>query len=140
MKKFKLTSAALTLMIVVLASCSQQDISSLTPGEVESVIPGTYKVNLYDDGSGNTSTFESYDFEFKSNGTMTAVHGDETYSGQWNVGSVNHETYDNQFNIVISGNSEMDAISRSWFVEDVSDVTLYLTDASASEIIHFIKN
>lgn len=140
MKKFTLTTAAFALLLVVLSSCTQGDISTLAPGEVESVIPGAYKVTLYDNGSGNTSAFESYDFEFMSNGSMVATHGEETYTGQWNVGSVNHETYDNELSIVISGNADIDAISRSWYVEDVSDVTLYLTDATATEIIHFIKD
>lgn len=124
----------------MLTSCTQNDINTLTPGEVESVIPGTYKVTLYDNGSGNTSAFESYNFEFMSNGSLVASNADETYTGQWNIGSVNHETYDNQLNITITGNADMDAINRSWYVEDASDVTLYLTNASATEIIHFIKD
>lgn len=140
MKRIRLTSAAFALLIVVLASCSKTDMNTMSPAEAESIIPGNYKVNMYDNGSGNTAAYENYDFEFQSNGAVVASNGVESYSGVWTITSVNHADYDKQVKIAITGNSDMDALSHDWFVEDVTDVTLYLTDEDASDIVHFIKN
>lgn len=140
MRKIRLLPAAFALVIVFLASCTKTDMNTISISEAESIIPGSYKVNMYDNASGNTTAYDNYTFDFQSNGALIATNGIETYTGQWSIVSVNEADFDKQVTITISGNADMDALNHAWFVEEVSDVTLYLTNQAGDETVHFIKS
>lgn len=129
------------IMIATLfTACSKNEISSLTLPGAENVIPGSYKVNYYDDGTGAGNAFEGYTFEFTSNGLLTATNGTESFNGSWTIAATNaSDVYDQAVTIVIDGNSNMAVLNQSWFVKEVTDVTLQLKDDAAAQEVHFIK-
>lgn len=91
-------------------------------------------------GTGDLAQYQDYTFEFLNSGVLVATKGAETYTGTWTLVSINTDlVYDREVNITIDGNEEMTALNHSWFVKNMTDVTLNLIeDAAASEIL-FIK-
>jgi len=140
MKKARFVFPALALLLLVAPACTKTDMNTISISEAESIIPGSYRVNLYDDGSGNNGTYDLYTFDFQSNGVLMAGNGLESFSGTWTIASVNEAEYEMEVDITMTGNPDLEALANNWFVEDVTDVTLYLTDASGAEVLHFIKN
>jgi len=139
MNRLALFTAAFAMSIVFFASCSQSELNTISISEATSIIPGNYKVNNYDNGSGNTTAYDNYTFEFQSNGTLIASNGMDAYNGQWTIQTENAVDYDKSVTITITGNADLDALNHTWFVEELSDVTLYLTDDD-TEILQLIKN
>ncbi len=138
MRNLRLLFATLAV-VFFLSACTQTETSTISMNEAESIMPGTYKVYFYGEALG-AGMFEGYVFEVFDNGTITATLGAETFSGEWAILHVNHsDFYTYELDINISGNAEMDALGQTWWVEDMTDVTLFLTDEAGSPDIHLIK-
>ena len=112
--------------------------NTISIAEAESIIPGSYKVNSFA-GTGDLAQYQDYTFEFISNGELRATKGAESYTGNWGITTVADVTYDKEVSITMAGNEQMDMLNHSWFVKDVTDVTLNLVDDTATEEFLFIK-
>ena len=138
MRKLRFLPA--TIMVVLMSACTQTTIPEMSLQGAESVIPGTYKVNYYDDPSGATGIYDAYTFQFFSNGDLSATDGIETFVGSWLVETTNtSDVYSKLVSITIDGNPELSALTQPWFVKEVTDVTLQLADNPDTMEIHFIK-
>lgn len=137
----KLTLIPVVLIAVMFTtSCAKTELTQLTAVEAQNIIPGSYKVNDFANDNGNFTQYDNYTFEFRSNGTVVATNGVETYSGTWDIKAVNTDpVYDKEVSISISGNMEMDDLNHVWFVKSVTDVTLGLIDDDSASEILFIK-
>lgn len=125
---------------LLISSCTKTDLNILSISEAESVIPGSYKVNDFANGGLDVTQFESYSFEFKSNGNVVATKGDESFVGSWEISTTNTDpVYDKTVSITIAGNDEIEDLSHVWNVIEVTDVILHLIDESTSSEILFIK-
>lgn len=141
MKNVIRLSATLILVITFMASCSTTaDSNYISVTEAENIIPGSYKVNTFEDAAGASVAYESYIFSFKSNGTLEATSGVDTCTGQWAINGVNDANYEMEMTLTINGNTEVEYLSHNWFVEEITDVTLMLIDDSGIESIYMIKN
>ncbi len=139
MKNLRFLPATL-MVIVLLSACTQTDLSTMSVADAQGVIPGTYKVSYYEAQGGTLNAFEGYTFVFYSNGTMNATNGIDSYDGTWMIQYISTDVaYDKEVMIAINGNPEMEALDQSWYVKDVTDVTLQLTDDGDATEVHFIK-
>ncbi len=141
MKNVIRLSATLILVITFMASCSTTaDSNYISITEAENIIPGSYKVNTFENAGGASVAYESYTFNFKSNGILEATNGVDTYSGEWAINAVNEAEYEMEMALTINGNTEVEYLSHNWYVEEITDVTLMLVDDSGIESIYMIKN
>lgn len=140
MRTSRFLIAGVASAVVFLSACTKTDMNTISVSEAESIIPGSYKVATFVDIAGEGTAYDNYTFQFTSNGDLTATNGKETYTGIWAIENENDPVYDKKVTITIAGNSEMDALNHAWLVEEVTDATLYLTDDTGVESVHFVKN
>lgn len=72
------------------ASCADDDNSVSVNGNATAVAnnlkSGTWRVTSYiDSGEDETAYFTGYDFDFNTDGSVTATNGTNTYTGSWVV-------------------------------------------------------
>lgn len=137
MKKLSFLPVALIVMLFV-TSCTKTDMDTLSISEAAGIIPGSYKVNNIA-GTGELAQYADYTFQFKSNGDLVVTNGTDTFTGAWDITTIADDVYDKEVVITIQGNEQMDVLDHSWFVKDMSDVTLNLVDDTAVEEVLFIK-
>ncbi|HMX03661.1 MAG TPA: hypothetical protein PK511_09140 [Chitinophagales bacterium] len=132
--------AGVATAMILLSACTKTDTFILSVSDAENIIPGSYKVATFIDIAGEGTVYENYIFQFTSNGDLTATDGTDTYTGTWSIENENDPVYDKKVTISIGGNTEMDVLNHGWLVEEVTDATLYLTDDTGVESVHFVKN
>ena len=137
MRNLRILPVAVIAMVLI-TSCTKTDMNTISIAEAQGIIPGSYKVNNFA-GTGDLAQYQDYTFEFISNGELRATKGAESYSGSWDIITIADVTYDKEVSITIAGNEQMDMLNHSWFVKDVTDVTLNLVDDTATEEFLFIK-
>jgi len=138
MRNLRVFMAALVVAMSFTA-CTKSELDNMSISEAESLIPGTYKVNFFDDTFGDAGPFGEYTFEFYSNGTMSASNASGAFTGVWLIQAISDEQFDKQVSITIAGSPELDMLNYEWKVMEVTDVTLQLVDDTGLEEIHFIK-
>jgi len=124
---------------IFLTSCSKSDTSDPSAdltAKKGNVSTGSWKVTQYlDSGKDETSDFSSYSFNFRSDGTVFAANGMSDFSGIWSLNSgssssssSSSDDNSNRFTITITGNKQMDDISKKWLVVKITEVEISLTD------------
>ena len=119
MRNLRILPVAVIAMVLI-TSCTKTDMNTISIAEAQGIIPGSYK-------------FKCIVL------VLRATKGAESYSGSWDIITIADVTYDKEVSITIAGNEQMDMLNHSWFVKDVTDVTLNLVDETATEEFLFIK-
>lgn len=88
-----------------------------------------WRVTLYNEnGVVKTSSFNGYNFNFASNGTMTAVYSSQSANGTWSTFADSGKTkLDLTFN---SANSNLQSINDDWEVLTATSNKIELRDIS----------
>ncbi len=98
---------------------------------------GKWTVSKYfEDAKDETSDFNGYIFEFKSDGTFNVTVGSTTTTGTW--------TYDDnatKYHYAIAGTGALDKINGGWLILTKSSTQLELQDdnATKNELLTFTK-
>lgn len=134
------------LAVVTFVSCSSDDDSgNANTNEFEQIkttLPqGEWEVSKYIDGqTDQTVSFESFIFNFKEDGTVSAQNDLFTENGTW--------TYDNSNSseklvLVFNGTTPFDQINDDWGIVSVSNSKIELSDDSGGngdvELLTFTK-
>lgn len=134
------------LAVVTFVSCSSDDDSgNANTNEFEQIkttLPqGEWEVSKYIDGqTDQTVSFESFIFNFKEDGTVSAQNDLFTENGTW--------TYDNSNSseklvLVFNGTTPFDQINDDWDIVSVSNSKIELSDDSGGngdvELLTFTK-
>ena len=117
---------------------------------------GTWKITYFwDTDEDETSNFAGFVFDFKENGTITAVKGSTTVSGTWSVvddsgnsssDDDGNSTDDDDFNIFfnVPASSDFDDLIDDWDIISVTANKIELTDVSGgnggTDFLTFEKN
>lgn len=143
MRKLLLVGSLMLLMV----SCKKDDVKQKENIEAE-VSNGTWKISYFSDsGTDETAKFTGYNFEFKSDGTLTASNGSNTYNGTWSVtdSNSNDDSPDDlDFNIYFNLTNDFEDLNDDWDITSHSDSKLELIDVSGgnggTDLLTFTKN
>jgi hypothetical protein len=134
-------------LLVVMVSCKKDDVKQKENIEAE-VTAGTWKISYFSDsGTDETGNFTGYNFEFKSDGTLTASNGTTTYNGTWSVTDSNSDddsSDDLDFNINFNLTNDFEDLNDDWDITSHSDTKLELIDVSGgnggTDLLTFTRN
>jgi hypothetical protein len=117
----KLLSIAL-FCILTLASCQKSDDDNPSTNNPQINI-GLWKVTYFrDKDKDETSDFNGYTFDLKSDGTLVAnLPGGGTINGTWNQTST-------KLIFSITGTYALDEMSDDWLIVSISDTEIRLKD------------
>lgn len=114
---------------------------------------GTWRISSYiDSGSDETNDFNGYNFNFSTDGTLSATNGTTSYSGTWSVTDSSNSSDDSNndddidFNIFfpVAESNDFEDLNDDWDVVSHTDTTLSLIDISGgnggTDILVFQKN
>ena len=90
MKKILSTTVLAIILMIAFSSCKKDDNSASAQATAlnAAVVQGKWKVTFFtDNGIDETIHFIGYEFQFNSNGTVTATKGGITVSGSWISGT-----------------------------------------------------
>lgn len=133
--------------MLVMVSCKKDDIKQKENIESQ-VSTGTWKISYFSDsGVNETVNFNGYNFEFKSDGTLTASNGTNTYNGTWSVtdsNSSDDSPNDLDFNINFNLTNDFEDLNDDWDIISHTDSKLELNDVSGgnggTDLLTFTKN
>jgi hypothetical protein len=127
-------------------SCSDDDSSSsTTAAELNSTLTsGTWKVTLYkEDDDDQTSNFTGYNFTFGAADVLTAVNGDNTYTGFWSADD-DDSSDDVDLDIAFTAPANFAELSEDWDVLERSNTKVRLKHTSggdgSTDYLTFEKN
>jgi hypothetical protein len=134
-------------LMLFIASCTKDDVKQKANIE-EEVSKGTWKITYFSDsGADETSNFSGYNFEFKSDGTLTASNGSNSYDGIWSVtdGNSNDDSPDDlDFNIYFNLTNNFEDLNDDWDIKSHTETKLELKDVSGgnggTDLLTFTKN
>lgn len=134
-------------LMLVMVSCKKDDIKQKENIESQ-VSTGTWKISYFSDsGVNETVNFNGYNFEFKSDGTLTASNGTNTYNGTWSVtdsNSSDDSPNDLDFNINFNLTNDFEDLNDDWDIISHTDSKLELNDVSGgnggTDLLTFTKN
>jgi hypothetical protein len=145
----------LAIFATLFVSCSKKTdtVSPSVPSvaEQKSMVASTsWSVNYFVEGGvDKTAELGSYRFVFNANGSVMANGSSASFNGTWNLtqsdtkpdDSGNHSTPENKMNILITGNKNMDDISKNWKITRLTASEMWLADdnTTSMEEIHFTK-
>jgi hypothetical protein len=145
----------LAIFLTLAISCSKKS-DSVTPASAsvsdqKAIVSSTsWRINSFTKPSENkTSDYNGYQFDFRSNGTLVVTYAGSTFNGNWNLSQSNsqpddsghHSGVENKLNILVSGNKQMNDISKDWKIIKLNTTEIWLADdnpASAEEV-HFVR-
>mgnify|MGYP003644919013 CR=1 FL=1 len=137
----------LLLAVVVFASCSSDDdagdANSTEFQQIETVLPqGKWMVSkLIDGDSDHTSDFESFEFTFSEDGSVTAQNDLFTEPGTWSYD--NSSSSSEELVLQFSGTTPFDKLNDDWDIVSVSNSKVELSDVSGGngdiELLTFTK-
>jgi hypothetical protein len=157
----KNTIVTLTLLLVglVATSCSSdnnddtmQDPSVAVQAVTDLAVSGSWTISSYiDSGTDETNDFNGYTFTFNADGSLVAVNGSATITGNWSVtsdDSSDDDDYDSDddidFNIMFSAPPEFAELSDDWDIVSRSASRIELIDISGgnggTDTLTFEKN
>ncbi|MEQ9466405.1 MAG: hypothetical protein RLN88_03285 [Ekhidna sp.] len=122
--------------LLLITSCAKDDSNSNTLQEqIEEVLHDkTFVITSFiDSGNDETSHFNCYAFEFKSDGTVTATNDDETYNGTWSISndaSDDNSESDLDFNLHFSVTNAFEDLNDDWDIVNYNETSIELTDVS----------
>lgn len=137
----KLFLLALTISLASCTKSSNDNPSSSNTNKTEQV-KGNWTVTYYfDSGKDETSDYSGYSFAFNSDGTLEAMTGSTTYTGNWRIGdsSSDDDSSSNKLVISITGNKAMDDLQDDWLIVKLTDNEIQLMDdnVNSAEQLHF---
>ncbi len=135
------------LAIVVFASCSSDDdagnANSTEFQQIETFLPqGKWMISKFIDGdSDHTSDFESFEFTFNEDGTVTAQNDLFTEPGTWDYD--NSSSSSEELVLQFGTTTPFDKINDDWDIISVSNLKVELSDVSGGngdiELLTFTK-
>lgn len=154
MKRIKILSLLLSVLVFSFASMCSDDDDNVTPTNVNqnqvinTVMSGTWRITNYvDSGTNETSNYAGYNFTFAAGNVLTAVGGGATYNGTWSVtdSNSNDDTLnDLDFNIAFSTPAILLDLSDDWDIVSRTDTKIELVDVSGggsgTDYLTFEKN
>jgi hypothetical protein len=132
---FKISALSL-LLVAFLSNCKKDDNSNSSVSGI--IVTGSWRVSYFHENSeDHTNDFSGYNFQFNSNGTMSAISGGITTNGTWK-----NDDSNNEFHMTIGSSSPLSDISKGWIVISKTNTEFNLKDdnSSGNEELHFIKN
>lgn len=140
MKKIKFFGMAFALTLS-LAACSSDDNKSVNSAEIaaikNTIQSGKWQVTVYQDGPDiETNNFSGYQFNFNSNGVLTAVLEDSTITGSWSVTDSNDDDDDDSpsndidFNIAFAAPANFAELTEDWEVIQYTNTKIELIHTS----------
>lgn len=142
------TLALLPLLsaLLLFVSCSKSDTADSSAVDIatgtQKVSTGDWAVTQYtDSGKDETADYSGYRFQFNTDGTFFVTTSAGNYSGTWilSTGSSSGSSSDDSYNrlkITITGNKQMDDVSKNWLVVKISDNEIWLSDDNAASNEH----
>ena len=131
MKKQIIQISLLIFSIATIAiSCKKDDNSSPDPTPVlnTTIQQGKWKATLFNDsGNDETHHFTNYNFQFNSDGTITASSSANTVSGTWSVGND-----DSQQKLILNfgATDPFEELNDDWHVLQQNSSIIKLEDVS----------
>ena len=118
------------IMATLAISCKKDDNSSPdpTPALNTTIQQGKWKIALFNDsGNDETHYFTNYNFQFNSDGTITASSSANTVSGTWSVGNV-----DSQQKLILNfgATDPFEELNDDWHVLQQNSSIIKLEDVS----------
>ena len=75
-------------LLMIVASCKKDDNNSSTSSINSTIQQGKWKVTSFiDSGNDETNHYSNYEFQFNSDGTVTAIKTGSIVNGTWSNGS-----------------------------------------------------
>lgn len=157
-KLSKLGFILILVVSLVLSACSNDDDGSPENNtqqisEIENQMQsGTWRITNYNDsGEDETSDFNGYDFSFNSDGSLVAINGTITRTGNWSVtnesSSSSSSSNDNiNFNIFfpLMDSNDFGDLTDDWGIISTSSTIIELIDVSSdngsTDLLKFEKN
>jgi hypothetical protein len=132
MNKLIKIAAAAIILIATVSSCKKSDdtnsISTQVAALTQTAQQGKWRVTYYyDNGTVETSTYSGYEFQFNSNGTVTATKAATTVSGTWHSGND-----DSQLKLYLDfgTTNPFQELNDDWHVTQQSSAKIVLEDVS----------
>ena len=85
---------------------------------------------FYDTDHEETNNFTGYQFDFGTNGTLTAIKNASTINGTWSVTSSSSSSNDVDFNILFSSPPNFEELSDDWEIIRYTSTKIELIDIS----------
>lgn len=134
-------------VLFLMMSCKKDDVKQKENIE-EEITSGTWKITYFSDsGVDETANFTGYNFEFKTDGTLTASNGSNTYNGTWNVTDSNNNDDspdDLDFTIYFNLTNDFEDLNDDWDITSHTETKLELIDVSGgnggTDLLTFTKN
>ena len=123
-------------------ACSKSNDDNSTPGGNNPPAAGTWKISYFFDKQDETSNYSNYTFEFKSDGSLAATNGSQTWSGTW---STNCDDSANKFCIFFNGSvpSALGELAEDWRIIEKNNSFMHFEHTSGgngdTDIVHFTK-
>ncbi len=122
--KTKITFIGIIAAFVLFASCSR-DTASVVENSISS---GSWKISYYyDSDQDETSDYNSMEFSFDNNGTVSVSSSSGSYSGTWSTG--NDDSKDKLY-LTFSSPALLVEISDDWVIDSESSSKIELRDDS----------
>lgn len=124
----------IVLMAGMTVACSKQKANKVE----KNIVDGEWRITkLVDDNVDYTADFTQYTFDFKSDGTLTATSGTNSFSGTWSVGKEKDDDLfddspDVEFRIQL-GTNFYHVNDDSWDLIRQSDTKIELGDDSKDD-------
>ena len=124
------------------AACSKSNDDNSTPGGSNPPAAGAWKISYFYDKQDETSNYTGYTFEFKSDGTLVATNGSQTWNGTW---STNCDDSANKFCIFFNASvpSTLGELEEDWLIIEKNSSFMHFEHTSGgngdTDIVHFTK-
>ncbi len=127
------------LGLILIAACGKDN---STPGGSNPPASGLWKVTYFFDKQVETSNYAGYTFEFKTDGTLIAINGGQSYAGTW---STNCDDSSNKFCIFFNGTapSALKELAEDWRIIEKNSGFMHFEHTSGgngdTDVVHFTK-
>ena len=120
-------SISILALLMIVASCKKEDNSSSTSSINSTIQQGKWKVTSFiDSGNDETNHYSNYEFQFNSDGTVTAIKTGSTVNGTWSNGND-----DSQLKLYLTfSTTPFDELNDDWHITSQSDSQIKLEDVS----------
>ena len=114
-------------LLMIVASCKKDDNSSSTSSINSTIQQGKWKVTSFiDSGNDETNHYSNYEFQFNSDGTVTAIKTGSIVNGTWSNGND-----DSQQKLYLTFSTiPFDELNDDWHITSQSASQIKLEDVS----------